>query len=143
MSGPAPLELSLLSDPSNLGQVRATVRQVSVDAGFAEADAEQMALAVDEALANVIKHCYGMQADRPIRLSIEAMSGEQRTGLRFVVRDYGRPVDHEAICGRDLEEVRPGGLGVHIIRSVMDEVSYEPAVGGGTCLTMLKWKTDD
>jgi len=138
-----PLELNLLSDPANLATVRAAVRQVSVEAGFADADAEQIALAVDEALANVIKHGYGMQTNRPIRLRAEVVSEERRTGLRFVVRDYGRVVDPATICGRDLEEVRPGGLGVHIIRSVMDEVCYEPAVGGGTCLSMLKWKRHD
>ncbi len=143
MSVSPPLELSLLSDPANLAKVRATVRQVSVEAGFAETDAEQIALAVDEALTNVIKHGYGMQTGRPIRLRIEAVSREQQTGLRFVVRDYGRTVDPEAICGRDLEQVRPGGLGVHIIRAVMDEVCYEPAAGGGTCLSMLKWISHD
>ncbi len=143
MSVSPPLELNLLSDPANLATVRAAVRQVSVEAGFADADAEQIALAVDEALANVIKHGYGMQTNRPIRLRAEVVSEERRTGLRFVVRDYGRVVDPATICGRDLEEVRPGGLGVHIIRSVMDEVCYEPAVGGGTCLSMLKWKRHD
>jgi anti-sigma regulatory factor (Ser/Thr protein kinase) len=60
-----------------------------------------------------------------------------------VVRDYGRAVDPATIRGRDLSEVRPGGLGVHIIRSIMDEVCYEPAAGGGTRLNMLKWKCDE
>ena len=46
--------------------------------------------------------------------------------------------DPEAIAGRPLENVRPGGLGIHIMKSVMDRVSYARAEGGGMMLNMSK-----
>jgi hypothetical protein len=60
------------------------------------------------------------------------------TGLRIVIEDLGRQTDPGAIKGRDLDDVRPGGLGVHIIREVMDEVVYEKRPGGGMRLTLVK-----
>jgi anti-sigma regulatory factor (Ser/Thr protein kinase) len=59
--------------------------------------------------------------------------------LECDVRDFGRQVDPSTIRSRSLDEVRPGGLGVHIIRSVMDEVEYSRAEGGGMRLRMLKY----
>jgi anti-sigma regulatory factor (Ser/Thr protein kinase) len=134
------VEFRLMSDPAHLGQVRDAVRRAAGEAGFAEADREQIALAVDEALTNVIKHGYGGRHDQPIDVWIEAVTQEERCGIRIVVRDFGKPVDPDSICGRDLDDLRPGGLGVHIIKTVMDDVSYKPDAGGGTRLTMLKWK---
>lgn len=61
--------------------------------------------------------------------------------IKIVIEDEARQVDPEAIRSRDLEHVRPGGLGVHIIRSVMDEVIYErrdEGSGRGMRLTMIK-----
>lgn len=69
------------------------------------------------------------------------------TALRIVLEDEAEQVDPATIKSRDLEEVRPGGLGVHIIKSVMDEVKYErrEGVGGlggvGMRLTMIKNRT--
>jgi serine/threonine-protein kinase RsbW len=49
-----------------------------------------------------------------------------RDRVRFVLRDYGRSCDPKYIRSRDLEDIRPGGVGVHIIRQVFDYVKYEP-----------------
>ena len=58
--------------------------------------------------------------------------------ITICVRDYGKEVHPSQIKSRDLNDIRPGGLGVHIISECMDEVSYSPADGGGTVLTMRK-----
>ena len=55
-----------------------------------------------------------------------------------LLRDYGKVVDPAEICSRDLEDVRPGGLGVHIIKECMDSMEYCPAEGGGTVLILTK-----
>ena len=49
-----------------------------------------------------------------------------RGKVRFVIRKYGRTCDPAKIRGRPLEEIRPGGLGVHIIRQAFDRVTYSP-----------------
>jgi anti-sigma regulatory factor (Ser/Thr protein kinase) len=136
-----PIDIRIPSDPANLCTVREAIRRSAAGAGFEEPDTEQIVLAVDEALANVIKHGYGGCRDQPIHIRIEYAAEPGRSGVRFVIRDFGKSVDPRTICGRDLDDVRPGGLGVHIMKTVMDEVRYAPADGGGTRLEMLKWNS--
>lgn len=132
------IQMTVRSDPADLPQVREAVRRVSADAGFDEEQTARLVLAVDEAVANVIKHGYDGRLDRPVELHLEGVEEEGVRGVRFVVRDFGKQVAPEMICGRDLDDVRPGGLGVHIIRTVMDRVTYAPAAGGGMRLEMVK-----
>ena len=106
--------------------------------GFAEEETGQIGLAIDEALANVINHGYGGPCDKPIDIAIEQVTWDGATGISITVRDFGRQVNPTEIRSRDLDDVRPGGLGVHIMRTVMDEVSYTPAEGGGMQLVMKK-----
>ena len=58
--------------------------------------------------------------------------------MLIVVEDRAKQVDPETIQPRDLDDIRPGGLGVHIIREIMDHVSYEKRDGGGMRLSMTK-----
>ena len=57
--------------------------------------------------------------------------------------DYGRYIDPSRIASRPLDEIRPGGLGVHLIRSTMDVVEYNENRHGGTTLTLVKRATTD
>lgn len=109
----------------------------------------QMALAVDEALANVIRHGYEGREDGEILLRFETLpaAGDARGdgqvtgeggGVKIVIEDEGRQVDPSAIRGRELSEVRPGGLGVHIMRQVMDEITYEQRAEQGMRLVMIR-----
>ncbi len=103
--------------------------------GMGDEDASNVVLALDEALTNVIRHAYDGQPDQPIDITIVPMDDE----LSVIVRDYGKVADRAKIHSRDLDDVRPGGLGVHIIHECMDSVEYLPAPsGGGTILIMTK-----
>jgi anti-sigma regulatory factor (Ser/Thr protein kinase) len=62
----------------------------------------------------------------------------RRAGLKVVLEDEARQVDPSKIKSRDLDEIRPGGLGVHIIREVMDEAVYERRDRVGMRLTLVK-----
>jgi anti-sigma regulatory factor (Ser/Thr protein kinase) len=120
-------------------QVRETLTVLAEQVGF-EADATaQLVLALDEALANVIKHGYGGRCAEPIDICMTPLWENGCGGVRVSIRDFGRQVDPAEICGRDLDDVRPGGLGVHIMRSVMDEVEYGRADEAGMRVTMTKW----
>lgn len=132
--------LRLTSHPRYLSGARELVTAVARRLGFDETIGCQIALAVDEALANVIRHGYGSEPDRPIWVSIWPMgpSVDEATGVRIVIEDEARQVDPDKIKGRDLEDIRPGGLGVHIIRKVMDHAAYEKRDGGGMRLVMEK-----
>ena len=112
--------------------------QAAQELGFAAPLESQIALAVDEAIGNVIKHGYDGRPDQPIEVAIESVRHGERRGLQITVCDCGRQVDPGTIIGRDLEEVRPGGLGTHIIRKVMDEVEYSLRQPQGMQLRMVK-----
>ena len=108
--------------------------------GFTELDCSQIALAVDEALCNVFRHGYDRRVDGRIWMRIwpKPSSGAELGSLRIVIEDEAKQVDPEQIKSRELDDIRPGGLGVHIIRQVMDEVQYERRDGAGMRLTMSK-----
>jgi sigma-B regulation protein RsbU (phosphoserine phosphatase) len=78
-------------------------------------------VAVDEACANIIRHAYGGRTDGDIRLACSVEDDR----IEFTLTDRGRaPQDVARLQPRSVEEVRPGGLGMHLIRSVMDEVRF-------------------
>ena len=106
--------------------IRATVNQLAVAAGWDESGARSITLAVDEALANVIRHAYHGRTDGRIELQIRAADGE----LQFRMRNDGDPPDPARICAREIGCDKIGGLGTHIIRDVMDTVSYESGPEG-------------
>ncbi len=142
-SGSRAVDLSILSDPKNLGVVRAAAEKMARQEGFAPSDVDGIVLAIDEALANVMKHGYEGRKDRDIHIRLEALPGNQgRLGLQVTLRDRGRQVDPTCIKGRDLKDVRPGGLGVHIIQTVMDHVEYRCLEEGGMQLRMVKYVRD-
>ena len=95
----------------------------------------RIVLAVDEACQNVIRHAYCGDAGGDIVLEIE------RRGdiLIFSLRDFAPPIDPTRVKPRDLDDVRPGGLGTHFIRDVMDEADFtSPPSGDGNLLRMVK-----
>ena len=136
--GAPDLALEMWSQPRLLAAARALVSQTSQRLGFTETESGRISLAVDEALCNVINHGYGKRADGRIWLRIWAGESDGRPHLRLVLEDRARTVDPAEIQSRDLDDVRPGGLGVHIIREIMDTVEYAPRDGGGMRLTMTK-----
>jgi serine/threonine-protein kinase RsbW len=141
--------LTISSDPRNLKAVRALVSAAAQAAGFDKTESNGVCLAVDEACTNVIRHAYLGDATKPIEVRLRivppATGGQSQTAgqsprLEVTLRDWGRKVDPSAIQARDLADVRPGGLGVHFIREIMDEVVYDPTRGAMTEMRMVKFR---
>jgi anti-sigma regulatory factor (Ser/Thr protein kinase) len=123
------VKLEVPSHPRVLSVVRGTVQQFAAVVGFNEAECRSIVLAVDEALANVIRHAYQGREDKGIELSCNlrcSSANGEPDGLEFILVDHGRPAAPEQLKGRALDDVRPGGLGMHFITSIMDEVQYKP-----------------
>lgn len=119
-------KIEFASHPGNLSSVRNLVRQFAVDARLPDKEVELIVLGVDEACANIIRHVY-REETRLIGLSCEQLD----TGLRFRLRDYGaKGCEPEQWCGRALESIKPGGLGLHLIRTAFDQVDYRPKRNG-------------
>jgi len=133
-----PTRLRVTSETGNIARVRAAVERAALDMGFAEPDATAVALAIDEAVANVIRHGYEGREGQPIEVTIEPVSRGDRAGLEVTICDCGRQVELNTIVGRKLEDVRPGGLGTHIMKAVMDEVEYKHRQPEGMQLRLLK-----
>jgi anti-sigma regulatory factor (Ser/Thr protein kinase) len=137
------IEIRIRAHPEYLSVVRSAARRTAELAGLGDQEVHAVTLALDEALTNVIRHSYGGPCCKPIIVKFRrrAAAGDKPSGLEFDIRDYGRQVDPGTIRSRDLDDIRPGGLGVHIIRSVMDEVEYSCPVDGGMQLHMVKYIT--
>ena len=131
------VKLELFSQPRLLAGARALISNIAQRIGFNEIFCGQISLAIDEALCNIINHGYDKRTDGRIMLSIWAIQNEPPS-LRIVIEDNARQVDPATIQSRNLEDVRPGGLGVYLINEIMDEVKYEKREGGGMRLTMVK-----
>lgn len=134
------VELRLTSDVRLLAGVRELVSHVAQRLGVSHDSSSHLALAVDEALCNVIRHGYKQQPGRPIWVRLWPLEDDGRDGpgLRVVIEDEAPQVDVRCIQGRDLDDVRPGGLGVHIIRQVVDLAEYAPRPTVGMRLTLVK-----
>lgn len=110
-------ELRFPARPDRLGPVRALVKRVAETAGCAEALCDQLVIAVNEACMNVIQHAYrGPCADE---ITLEILNNGAQ--LVFRLEDRAEPIDLGCVRPRALDDVRPGGLGVHFIREIMDE----------------------
>ena len=83
-------------------------------------------MALDEALANVIRHAYHNRTDGLIEMECR----ETADGLELTLLDNGDAPDRSRICAREIGCDQPGGLGTHIIKDVMDKVSYEESPNG-------------
>lgn len=142
MSRQDSMQLNLTSEPECLPQVRAKVQGWAREHNWTDQQVGEIVLALDEAVTNVIRHAYGGRPRQRIIVYAEMVNDpECGEGLEIRVRDFGQQVDPAEICGRALQDVRPGGLGVHIIKAMNSAVRYERAEGGGMLLTMRKYRT--
>ena len=79
-----------------------------------------MVLGVDEACTNVIRYAYRLRDDKPISLQMEGL----RKCVLLRLRDYGDKVFPHEMKGRSHDMIKPGGLGLHLIRYAFDQVDY-------------------
>ena len=130
--------MKVTSDLESIPKARDAGERLALQIGFSAEQARMITLTIDEALANVIQHGYKGVGGKPIDITVAPVCESGRTGIRIVIRDQAEPVDPATIKGRDLDEIRPGGLGVHLMKSVMDEVLHTPGETG-MVLEMVKF----
>jgi anti-sigma regulatory factor (Ser/Thr protein kinase) len=127
------LRVVMLSHPRFLSVVRATVGQIGLVYGLTDDSCRGVTLAVDEAVANIIRHAYKNRYDQEIEFNCQAGADQ----LEFTLVDQGEPADPARICARPLDEVSLSGRGTHLIKATMDEVHYEQ-VPNGNQLRLIK-----
>ncbi|MBN1197190.1 MAG: ATP-binding protein [Candidatus Aminicenantes bacterium] len=105
---------------------------------FPDKEVQQIALAVDEAITNVIKHSYRYEKGRDIR--IEFFIAATGLKIRIIYAGIAPEMDPEAVSvERLIKQKRKGGLGVQLMRKIMDSVEYSSSNGLNIC-EMIKWK---
>jgi serine/threonine-protein kinase RsbW len=130
--------LHVPSSTQNLAIIREFVTNVGVQAGLGEDDVAKLELAVDEACTNVIEHAHRGDISKDV---VVRATFDERT-LRIEVVDSGAGFDPARIPEEGVERLvaqrRSGGLGLRVMRSLMDEVSYEIVPGNTNRLRMTK-----
>src|SRR5229473_6189798 len=127
------LKMELRSDPEMLCVVRDALGKLAAMLGFSEPECHAVVRAVDEALTNIIRHAYLGDAEQPIEASFRRIhaprDGKSEDALEIVLEDSGVTANPEKMCGRALEDLRPGGLGLHFIHECMDTVEFTHSNG--------------
>jgi anti-sigma regulatory factor (Ser/Thr protein kinase) len=121
------LKLEFNSDPQLLCVVRGALERLTEVFGFSPPERRSVTRAVDEALTNIMRHCYNGQTDQPIEVyctRVRPRASERNDGLEILLCDHGPAVDPAKLRGRRLDDIKPGGLGLHFIRQSMDTVEY-------------------
>ena len=113
-------KIEFSSHTGNLALMRSFVRTFLDGYPLSEKERMLMVLGVDEACTNIIRYAYQLRDDQPIALSMEGL----RKSVRICLRDYGQQTAEDQMRGRSHETVKPGGLGLHLIRNAFDEVNY-------------------
>jgi anti-sigma regulatory factor (Ser/Thr protein kinase) len=119
-------KLEITSAAGNCKLARQFIEAWALTAGYPDLERGNIVLAADEAVTNVIRHTYQSEPDKPITLSAEITDGH----LHLRLRDYGPPVKIETLKGRELEDIKPGGLGLHLLKSVFTTVEHFPLPDG-------------
>ncbi|MBZ5619171.1 MAG: ATP-binding protein [Acidobacteriia bacterium] len=131
-------QLHVPSSTENLAMIRDFVGKIGERAGMNPAELVRLELAVDEACANVIEHAYGSDDTREV--TVKATLDSETVEIKIV--DTGRGFDPSVIEQANLEQLasqrKSGGLGMRLIRSVMDEVQYQIVPGQKNELRMVK-----
>ncbi len=108
------------SHTANLALLRKFVRDFLKNYPFSEKERMLMVLGVDEACTNVIRYAYRLRDDQLISLQMEGL----RKCVRMRLRDYGEKALPNQMKGRSQNLIKPGGLGLYLIRTAFDEVDY-------------------
>ena len=121
-----------------LDEIREFVAQVAREGGFTEKEIYSLQLAADEAASNIIEHAYKGISNADLDVTCDAHGDT----LIITMRDTGRPFDPSKVKQPNLKaglsDRQIGGLGVYLMRKLMDEVRYESDSKTGNLLTMTK-----
>ena len=116
MSAPALLRYRFAARAEALASMRHTLQDALRARMISEPEIARLVLAVDEASSNIIRHAYRDCTPGEIELTVTRARGN----LRFRLRDFAPPVDSRCVRPRNLDECRPGGLGINLIDDIMD-----------------------
>lgn len=130
--------ITILSQTQLLKMVVELTRHITTLFNFSAPEAQKISLAIDEAVTNVIKHSYSNESDQQITIEYFLAPG----GIKIRIFYRGLPpeiADEEVNIGKMIKKKKKGGLGVKLMKTIMDSVVYK-TVDGKNCCEMIKWQ---
>ncbi len=132
-------ELTVKSTAENLAVIRDFVKSAAEDRGFSQTAIDKIILAVDEACSNIIRHAYKNSPDGDIIVKVK--SSDEK--LTVEITDYGVDFDSTQIPEPDIKKYyrqhKVGGLGIYLMRKLMDEVKYNSVAGKKNQVVLVKY----
>ncbi|MEG1287681.1 MAG: ATP-binding protein [Clostridium sp.] len=123
--------MEITSNPDYVGIIRLTTSGIANKIGFSMDDIEDMKVAVSEACTNAIKH----SKDDIFNITFSILEN----GLTIEIKDNGKGYNMENITNPDLNNPKENGLGLFIIKTLMDDVNIESKENQGTLVKMTKY----
>lgn len=134
-------ELVVKSSTDNLAQVRDFVQSAAQESGFSNDNIGKIVLAVDEACTNIIKHAYKYSPAGEIYIGIKL----EKEKFIISIIDEGGHFNPDIIPEPDLQEYykkrKVGGLGMYLMKKLMDEVKYTNLNANRNQVTLIKYLT--
>ncbi len=134
-------KITVASTTDNLSKIREFIKTSADIAGFDKDISNNIVLAVDEASTNIIKHAYKYSSDGKIEISV-SLRGKKFT---ISIIDSGTHFNSSTIPEPNLkqyyEEKRVGGLGMYLMKKLMDEVNYSQLKSNKNKVTLVKYIT--
>jgi serine/threonine-protein kinase RsbW len=124
------------SDPENLSALREGLRSFLTGTGLSDKSVDQMLVAAGEACTNSMRHAYGGEKGRKIRVTAQDLKDK----IVLTVRDYGKKIVPSQLKEPKLPPEEPGGLGVYFMKTMTDDMKYNTAHARGNELTLVKLK---
>jgi serine/threonine-protein kinase RsbW len=134
-----PWKLTIASDLRLLALVRSFVEGVCQVAGCDARITDAVVMATDEAVNNIVRHAH--RGHPEANLEIQCFLYDDR--IEVCLLDEGAPFDLTAVPCLDPSELRIGGRGVFLMRTLMDELCCQPRDDGGNILRMVKHRYPD
>lgn len=129
------LKMEIVANPEYISIIRLTLSGIANSIGFCIEDIEDMKVAVSEACTNVIRH----SDDDKICIIFE----KAENGLTTIIEDNGKGYNLDSIKKPDLLNPKENGLGIFIIKTLMDDVYIESKENKGTFIKMTKYMGAD
>lgn len=134
-----PNRIIVESSTANLVVVRNFVSEAAFSSGIDEDTTNGIVLAVDEACTNIIRHAYKNISTEPIEVSII----QNKNKFEVIITDSGKPFEPRSIKKPDvkdnLKNYKKGGLGMFLMRSLVDEVEYRRDAGEKNVVRLIKY----
>ncbi len=132
-------ELKVKSTTDNLERIREFIKSISAQSGFSDDVIDKIALAVDEACTNIIKHAYKYSPNGDIVINAKLLDNK----LTVSITDFGLDFNPDAVPVPDIKKYyqqhKVGGLGIYLMKKLMDEVKYNPSVDNKNQVVLVKY----